>query len=121
MMNEIHNITRRQFINATSTAAIFTMGSGLLQSFAKVSGKARTGKTILSFYCDDTGPYTAGAEAFESFLDYCTKHGIAGESSVILGANGVEKIFELKLSKGELKSLQGSAATYKEHLKIMGY
>ncbi|RKX26946.1 MAG: malate dehydrogenase [Candidatus Zixiibacteriota bacterium] len=40
---------------------------------------------------------------------------------VILGANGVEKIFELKLSKGELKSLQGSAATYKEHLKIMGY
>ena len=40
---------------------------------------------------------------------------------VILGANGVEKILELKLNKGELKSLQGSAATYKEHLKIMGY
>ena len=40
---------------------------------------------------------------------------------IILGAGGVEKIFELKLGKGELKSLQGSAATYKEHLKIMGY
>ena len=40
---------------------------------------------------------------------------------VILGAGGVEKILELKLSKGDLKSLQGSAATYKEHLKIMGY
>ena len=40
---------------------------------------------------------------------------------VILGAKGVEKILELKLNKGELKSLQGSAATYKEHLKIMGY
>jgi malate dehydrogenase len=40
---------------------------------------------------------------------------------VILGADGVEKILELELSKGELKSLQGSAATYKEHLKIMGY
>jgi malate dehydrogenase len=40
---------------------------------------------------------------------------------VVLGANGVEKILELKLNKGELNSLQGSAATYKEHLKIMGY
>lgn len=40
---------------------------------------------------------------------------------VILGANGVEKIMELKLNKGELASLQGSANTYKKHLKIMGY
>jgi malate/lactate dehydrogenase len=40
---------------------------------------------------------------------------------VVLGADGVEKIIELKLSKAELASLQGSAATYKEHLKIMGY
>jgi hypothetical protein len=45
-------------------------------------------KTILSFYCDDTGPYVAGAEAFEIFLNYCAEHGIAGESSVILGASG---------------------------------
>ena len=40
---------------------------------------------------------------------------------VVLGAGGVEKILELKLTKGELASLQGSAKTYKEHLKIMGY
>ncbi|MCB2229269.1 malate dehydrogenase [bacterium] len=40
---------------------------------------------------------------------------------VVLGAGGVEKILELKLSKAELGSLQKSAATYKEHLKIMGY
>jgi len=33
----------------------------------------------------------------------------------------VEKILELKLSKSDLASLQKSAATYKEHLKIMGY
>ena len=46
-------------------------------------------KTILSFYCDDTGPHTAGVEAFEIFLDYCAEHGIAGESSVILGSSGV--------------------------------
>ncbi|HOP07231.1 MAG TPA: malate dehydrogenase [candidate division Zixibacteria bacterium] len=40
---------------------------------------------------------------------------------VVLGANGVEKILELKLKKAELTALQTSAATYKEHLKIMGY
>ena len=43
---------------------------------------------ILSFYCDDTGPYAAEARAFETFLDYCADRGIAGESSVILGARG---------------------------------
>jgi malate dehydrogenase len=40
---------------------------------------------------------------------------------ITLGANGVEKIWELKLSDADLKLLQGSAATYKEHLKILGY
>jgi len=40
---------------------------------------------------------------------------------IVLGAKGVEKILELKLGKSELNSLQKSAATYKEHLKIMGY
>jgi malate dehydrogenase len=40
---------------------------------------------------------------------------------IVLGAKGVEKILELKLNKAELGSLQGSAKTYKEHLKIMGY
>ena len=40
---------------------------------------------------------------------------------VILGAKGVEKIIELKLTKGETAALQGSAKTYKEHLKGLGY
>jgi len=40
---------------------------------------------------------------------------------VTLGANGVEKIWELKLAQDDLALLQKSAATYKEHLKILGY
>jgi len=40
---------------------------------------------------------------------------------IVLGANGVEKVLELKLTKGELGALQKSAKTYKEHLKILGY
>ncbi len=40
---------------------------------------------------------------------------------VVLGAKGVERIIELKLTKAELAALQGSANTYKEHLKILGY
>jgi hypothetical protein len=48
----------------------------------------RKRKTLLSFYCDDTSPYVAGAKAFETFLDYCAEQGIAGESSLILGAGG---------------------------------
>ncbi len=40
---------------------------------------------------------------------------------VVLGAKGVERILELKLSKSELSALQASAKTYKEHLKILGY
>ena len=39
----------------------------------------------------------------------------------ILGANGVEKVVELKLNKSEKTALQSSAKTYKEHLKILGY
>ena len=40
---------------------------------------------------------------------------------VVLGAKGMEKIFELKLNAEELAALQKSAETYKEHLKILGY
>ncbi len=40
---------------------------------------------------------------------------------VILGANGIEKILELKLGKKDQADLQKSAKTYKEHLKIFGY
>jgi len=40
---------------------------------------------------------------------------------VILGEKGVEKILEIELNDDELKSLQHSAETYKETLKIIGY
>ncbi|NOY89525.1 MAG: malate dehydrogenase [FCB group bacterium] len=40
---------------------------------------------------------------------------------VILGAKGVEKIIELKLTKSEKTALQNSANTYKKHLKVLGY
>ncbi len=40
---------------------------------------------------------------------------------VTLGAGGVEKIWELKLTSDETAMLKKSAATYKEHLKILGY
>ncbi len=39
----------------------------------------------------------------------------------VLGADGVERIIELKLNKSEKTALQKSAKTYKEHLKILGY
>lgn len=40
---------------------------------------------------------------------------------IILGTGGVEKIIELKLNKEDLGSLQKSAATYKDWLKVLGY
>jgi malate dehydrogenase len=40
----------------------------------------------------------------------------------IIGANGVEKIFELELTESELESLHGSANFYKSQLvDILGY
>ena len=39
----------------------------------------------------------------------------------VLGGNGVEKILDLKLTKGELKALQASAKNYKGVLKEIGY
>lgn len=38
---------------------------------------------------------------------------------VVLGAGGVERIIELKLTKSELKALQGSAATYKKLTEVL--
>jgi hypothetical protein len=42
-------------------------------------------KTMLSFYVDDTNPYVAPPEAFQTFLDFVSAEGARGESSVILG------------------------------------
>lgn len=81
-----HPLTRRRFLRA---ATAFAAGAtGIRWSHAAASDKPRTRKMILSFYCDDTSPYVAGAKAFQSFLDFCAEHHIAGESSVILGSGG---------------------------------
>ncbi len=40
---------------------------------------------------------------------------------VIMGAGGVEKVIELKLSKDDLSALQKSGAVYKDMLKVLGY
>jgi malate dehydrogenase len=39
----------------------------------------------------------------------------------VLGANGIEKVIELKLNNEELAALQKSAAIYKEMLSVLGY
>lgn len=78
-------LNRRRFLGllASSTASY-----GLHWPLAYGSDNPRRRKTILSFYCDDTSPYTAGAESFKTFLDFCGEQHIAGEASCILGMNG---------------------------------
>jgi len=77
--------TRRRFLRLLA-ASVAT--SGLPWPHAYGSENPRRRKTLLSFYCDDTSPYVAGAKAFHTFLDFCAEQQIAGESSCILGMNG---------------------------------
>ncbi len=80
-------LTRRRFLRVVTTSAAVA-ATRRWPGLAAASEKPRAHKTILSFYCDDTSPYTAGAKAFQTFLDFCAEHHIAGESSVILGMGG---------------------------------
>jgi hypothetical protein len=80
--------TRRRFLGAAAAAAVVATLGRSRRACAESTDKLRNRKTILSFYCDDTGPHVAGAKAFETFLNYCARHGIAGESSAILGMSG---------------------------------
>jgi len=80
-------LSRRQFLGTASAAAIAAAGP-LPRVRAGEPAKPSPRKTILSFYCDDTSPYVAGAKAFQTFLDYCAEHRIAGESTANLGAGG---------------------------------
>ena len=45
-------------------------------------------KMILSFYVDDTSPGIAGPDAYRTFLEFCSAHGVQGESSIVLGYDG---------------------------------
>ncbi len=80
-----NEFTRRRFLG---TLAVATASSHLDLRFASGSTSVPQAKTILSFYCDDTSPYAAGAEAFGTFLDFCTEQHIAGEASCILAMSG---------------------------------
>ena len=88
MATAAHDLSRRRFVRAAATSATAATFMRLPRASADDAGKARKRKMILSFYCDDTGPYTAGATAFQTFLDYCAEQKLAGESSVILGGSG---------------------------------
>jgi len=83
-----HASTRRRFLGTVAGSAALAAFGPWPRAAAGASGTPPKRKTVLSFYCDDTGPYAAGAKAFETFLDYCAEQGIAGESSLILGARG---------------------------------
>jgi hypothetical protein len=76
---------RRRFLG---TLAASVASCGIPRPLARGSENPRRRKIILSFYCDDTSPYAAGAGAFRTFLDFCADHHVAGESSCILGMNG---------------------------------
>lgn len=80
--------TRRQVLGLASTATIMAASPWprVLAGEPALGPKPR--RTVLSFYCDDTSPYVAGAKAFQTFLDYCAEQRIAGESSAILGMGG---------------------------------
>jgi hypothetical protein len=80
--------TRRRFLGVTAASGAMVMLGRPGQTWAEDSDRPRNRKMILSFYCDDTSPRVAGAKAFETFLDYCTKQGITGEASAILGTGG---------------------------------
>lgn len=88
MTNARHRFTRRRFLATTSASAALALHGRLPQTTAEEPAKSPGRKTILSFYCDDTGPYQAGAGAYGEFLDYCAEQKIAGESSLILVARG---------------------------------
>jgi len=81
------NPSRRKFLEiAAASTAVAAFGQ-LPRVLAVDPDKSPKRKTILSFFCDDTTPFESvgGTKAFQTFLDYCTEHEIAGESSAVLG------------------------------------
>jgi hypothetical protein len=55
---EDRSLTRRRFLGVIAASAAMARSS---LTGAESPGKPRDRKTILSFYCDDTNPHTAGA------------------------------------------------------------
>ncbi|MCY3021137.1 MAG: hypothetical protein NTW87_19155, partial [Planctomycetota bacterium] len=88
MKKTTRDLSRRRFVRAAATSATVAALGHSPRTSAEEAAKPPKRKMVLSFYCDDTGPYTAGAKAFQTFLDYCAEQKISGESSVIPGASG---------------------------------
>jgi hypothetical protein len=88
MVIERGRCTRRRFLGGAAASGVVAALGQSRRVRAKGSDRQPNRKTILSFYCDDTGPGVAGARAFETFLDYCAREKIAGEASAILGTSG---------------------------------
>lgn len=95
-------IARREFLRRSSSVmAVAAAGGTFLgcgsQPTPEPSGPAAVstpnlaGKTVLTFYIDDTNPYSTGVDAFKEFLDFSAAHGLGGESSVILGYNWADQ------------------------------
>jgi hypothetical protein len=81
-MTQRSGLTRRELLRA---AAAGTMA--LAASTAWAEAKASPShKTALSFYCDDTSPFGHPPDTFKRFLDFVEAEGVAGESTVLLGA-----------------------------------
>ena len=113
-------LTRRRFLGTASAATVMAAGR-LPRVLAGDPAKPPQRKTILSFYCDDTSPYAAGVEPFQTFLDYCAEQGIAGESSTILGMGGHSMC--LTPNEGEQEFLHQVARAWKcgigTHMELM--
>lgn len=81
-------------------------------------------RMALTFYCDDTGPYGHPPEAFKTFLDFVASEGVAGESSVILGARsdtyGLLSRPTTEAQKAYIEQLQRAyACGIDAHMEIM--
>ena len=78
-------------------------------------------KMILSFYLDDTSPAIAGPEALHTFLEFCKKNGVKGESTVVLGYDGGS--MANNPDSTEMKFLEYAAMSYESgidtHMEIM--
>jgi len=109
--DRIKEISQRTAVGGGEIVKLLKTGS------AYYAPAAATVDMCRSIFCDEKKVIPASA-----YLDgqYGIKDIYIGVP-IVLGAKGVERILELKLTKGELKSLQKSATTYKKHLEFLGY
>lgn len=78
------DLSRRKFIRNASAA----VAMGAVQGTGLFRGVKERNRMILTFYLDDANPQIVPAEAYADFVDYCSKEGIRGEISLILGYSG---------------------------------